>query len=82
MAGSLFKSNLHEEATEDGLLDVRVVLRVCGGAGVETDLLLAHNADELLADAVGLLEGTEVEVVAPAPVAVHAVGLEHGEHIK
>jgi len=60
MAGSLEQSYLHEEATEDGLLDVGVVLRVGGGAGVKTDLLLAHDADELLADAVGLLEGTEV----------------------
>jgi hypothetical protein len=77
----LDQSHLHEETTEDGLLDASVIFLIGGGSAVQTAFLLAHNTHELLTDAISLLESTEVEVIAPAPVTVHSVLFKTGESI-
>mmetsp|Transcript_48960 Transcript_48960/g.116583 ORF Transcript_48960/g.116583 Transcript_48960/m.116583 type:complete len:518 (+) Transcript_48960:640-2193(+) len=83
--GGVQVRHLHEEARDEGLADVDVV--VLGGELVRRQRQLEprHQPSELLADGVARLEGARVEevVVRPRPVLAVAlpgvVGVEHSE---
>ena len=51
------------------------------GVALQVAVLRSQDADELLTDVVGLLEGAEVQVALPAPFLVHPLLLECVEDI-
>ena len=88
LAGSVLLGDLHEEAGAQGAADVLVVLLVLKGRRDELDLLALHDALELHAHVVGLLQGAEGEEVVVAPLLgvllrlgslEGVVDVEHGE---
>jgi len=59
---TLTEGRLHEETRQDALLDVGVVHGVAHGSAHEVTPLGGHDFDELLSNAVRLVQGSEVQV--------------------
>lgn len=82
---SLQMAHLHEEAGQDALLDVVIVVGVTFWCTVQLQSVSSCHTLELISDVVGLIESSEVKVVGPAPVSVHPVAhksvesVEHGQ---
>lgn len=69
---ALLVRDLHEEATDERLSDVREQLLLVAER-VHVDVVPLHDALQLLPDAISLLKCTRGEVVVPCPVLVGGV---------